>query len=446
MATQEISNTKPYISIYNDVISNINEKTSELVLSAKQKAFNNLLTTGFPTHRKGNEDWKYTDVNKILQKEYKLVEKSFNTSNDRYENIISGLPSYNSNNYLIFINGVFQPEISQTSNESIIIDSLENSLDNYSSIITPHLEDLSTSDDPFMNFNTALFQDGVFIYAPKNTTVNNPIQVINIESNNSPDKNYIISPLLLVIADDGSYVNLEEYCIGTDNSSNLINTISRFVICKSSKLNYSRFQNYSNQTNNINNSLATLEQNSTLNSFYLDFGGQIIRNNLNVELLGEESTANMLGLYLPNSNQHVDNQVIVDHKSPYSYSDQTYKGILNGNAQSVFHGSIIVREKSIKVDAAQEDKNLLLSSEAEAYTKPAFWIYCDDVMCKHGAACGQIDEESLFYLTSRGISNTVAKQLLVRGFVGDVLNRIESDTTNKKYIENQIENKLDSWL
>ncbi|MFL2626960.1 MAG: Fe-S cluster assembly protein SufD [Dehalococcoidia bacterium] len=446
MATQEISNTKPYISIYNDVISNINEKTSELVLSAKQKAFNNLLTTGFPTHRKGNEDWKYTDVNKILQKEYKLVEKSFNTSNDRYENIISGLPSYNSNNYLIFINGVFQPEISQTSNESIIIDSLENSLDNYSSIITPHLEDLSTSDDPFMNFNTALFQDGVFIYAPKNTTVNNPIQVINIESNNSPDKNYIISPLLLVIADDGSYVNLEEYCIGTDNSSNLINTISRFVICKSSKLNYSRFQNYSNQTNNINNSLATLEQNSTLNSFYLDFGGQIIRNNLNVELLGEESTANMLGLYLPNSNQHVDNQVIVDHKSPYSYSDQTYKGILNGNAQSVFHGSIIVREKSIKVDAAQEDKNLLLSSEAEAYTKPAFWIYCDDVMCKHGAACGQIDEESLFYLTSRGISNTVAKQLLVRGFVGDVLNRIESDTNNKKYIENQIENKLDSWL
>ena len=99
MATQEISNTKPYISIYNDVISNINEKTSEFVLSAKQKAFNNLLTTGFPTHRKGNEDWKYTDVNKILQKEYKLVEKSFNTSNDRYENIISGLPSYNSNNY-----------------------------------------------------------------------------------------------------------------------------------------------------------------------------------------------------------------------------------------------------------------------------------------------------------------------------------------------------------
>ena len=167
---------------------------------------------------------------------------------------------------------------------------------------------------------------------------------------------------------------------------------------------------------------------------------------MNVELLGEESTANLLGLYLPNTNQHVDNQVIVDHKSPYSYSDQTYKGILNGNAQSVFHGSIIVREKSIKVDAAQEDKNLLLSSEAEAYTKPAFWIYCDDVMCKHGAACGQIDEESLFYLTSRGISNTEAKQLLVRGFVGDVLGRIESDTNNKNYIEKQIENRLDNWL
>ena len=246
--------------------------------------------------------------------------------------------------------------------------------------------------------------------------------------------------------DEGSYINLEEYCLGSESSSNLINTTTRFVLSKSSKLNYSRFQNYSKDTNNINNTVAILEQNSTFNSFYLDFGGQIVRNNLNVELLGEESTANLLGLYLPNTNQHVDNQVIVDHKSPYSYSDQTYKGILNGNAQSVFHGSIIVREKSIKVDAAQEDKNLLLSSEAEAYTKPAFWIYCDDVMCKHGAACGQIDEESLFYLTSRGISSTVAKQLLVRGFVGDVLGRIESDTNNKNYIEKQIENRLDNWL
>ena len=446
MTTQEVSNTKPYISIFNDVISNMNEKTSASLLSAKQKAFDNLMTNGFPTHRKGNEDWKYTDVNKILQKEYKLVEKGFNSSNDQHKNIISSLPSYKSNNYLIFINGVFQPEISQISNESIIIDSLGNSLDKYSSIINPHLESLSTSDDPFMNFNTALFQDGVFIYAPENTVVSNPIQVINIESNNPSNSDYIISPLLLVITNDGSYVNLEEYCIGSENSSNLFNTISRFVICKSSTLNYTRFQNYSNQTNNINNSLATLEQNSTFNSFYLDLGGNIVRNNLNIELMGEESSANMLGLYLPNNKQHVDNQVVVDHKSPYTYSDQTYKGILNGSSKSVFHGSIIVRENSVKVNASQEDKNLLLSDQSEAYTKPAFWIYCDDIMCKHGAACGQIDKESLFYLTSRGISSKEAKQLLVRGFAADIFNKLKTTTNNKAYIEEQVVKRLDSWL
>ena len=445
MSTQEISNTKPYITIYNEVVSDISGTTSELILLAKQKAFENLLETGFPTHRKGNEDWKYTDVNKILQNEYKLIENTFEFPED-LDSILSKIPSYASNNHLIFINGVFQPNLSHASNDSIIIDSLKNTFDKYSSLISPHLEDLSVSDDPFMNFNTALFQDGSLIYVPKNTELSSPIQIINIEYNNSNKNHFVISPLLLVIVDEGSYINLEEYCLGTDSSSNLINTISKFVVCKSSKLNYSRFQNYSVATNSINNTIATLEQNSTFNSFYLDLGGQIVRNNLNVELLGEESTANLLGLYLPNTNQHVDNQVIVDHKSPYSYSDQTYKGILNGNAQSVFHGSIIVREKSIKVDAAQEDKNLLLSSEAEAYTKPAFWIYCDDVMCKHGAACGQIDEESLFYLTSRGISNTEAKQLLIRGFVNDVLNRIASDNQNKKYIEDQIENTLDNWL
>ncbi|MCH2522657.1 MAG: Fe-S cluster assembly protein SufD [Dehalococcoidia bacterium] len=445
MSIQEIPNTKPYITVYNDVVSNIDKTTSQLILSAKKKAFDNLMDSGFPTHRKGNEDWKYTDVNKILQNEYKLFENSFKTPNN-LESISSELPSYKSDNYLVFINGVFQQSLSQTSNDSIIIDSLKNSLDLHSSLITPHLENLSNAEDPFMNFNTALFEDGVFIYLPKNTNPSKPIQIINIEYNDSQKNHFVISPLILVVIDEGSYINLEEYCLGSESSSNLINTTTRFVLSKSSKLNYSRFQNYSKDTNNINNTVAILEQNSTFNSFYLDFGGQIVRNNLNVELLGEESTANLLGLYLPNTNQHVDNQVIVDHKSPYSYSDQTYKGILNGNAQSVFHGSIIVREKSIKVDAAQEDKNLLLSSEAEAYTKPAFWIYCDDVMCKHGAACGQIDEESLFYLTSRGISSTVAKQLLVRGFVGDVLGRIESDTNNKNYIEKQIENRLDNWL
>ena len=444
MSTQKISNTKPYISIYNDVISKI-DTASQLVLSTKKRAFDNLNATGFPTHKKGNEDWKYTDVNKILQNEYKLFDNDLKTT-DKYKDIISNLPSYNSGNYLIFINGVFKPEISQISNDSIIIDSLGSNLEKYSSIIYPHLESLPEAKDPFINFNTALFQDGVFIYLPKNTKLSTPIQLINIESNNSPGEHFVISPLILVIADNESYVDLEEYCLGSDSSSNLINTVFKFVVSESSQLNYSRFQNYSEKTNNVNNTLVTLKKNATFNSFYLDFGGQIIRNNINVDLIGEESSANLLGLYLPNSNQQVDNQVIVDHKSPYSYSDQTYKGILNGNAQSVFHGSIIVREKSIKVDAAQEDKNLLLSTEAEAYTKPAFWIYCDDVMCKHGAACGQIDEESIFYLTSRGISNTVAKQLLVRGFVGDVLTRIESNTANRTYIENKIEERLDRWL
>jgi len=446
MTTQKISKIKPYISIYNNVLSKFNETGPSFLNAAKTAAFESFCQNGFPFDRKGNEDWKYTDVNKILEKQYTLIEETTNGTFDYATLIPTDIPAYNTKNRLFFINGEFKPELSNISNDSVVIDSLKKGLEEYPSIIAPYLEDQPANKDSFINFNTLFFQDGVFIYAPPKTTVTNPIQIINIEYQTGTPKNILISPRILVILEPESTIEIEEYCFGSNLSSNLINSVSKYILCESSKLHYSRMQDFSESTNNINNTEVILNKYSTFNSFYLDLGGNIVRNNLNIELIGEESSANMVGLYLPNNKQHVDNQIIVDHKSPYTYSDQTYKGILNGSSKSVFHGSIIVRENSVKVNASQEDKNLLLSDQSEAYTKPAFWIYCDDIMCKHGAACGQIDKESLFYLTSRGISSKEAKQLLVRGFAADIFNKLKTTTNNKVYIEEQVVKRLDSWL
>ena len=177
----------------------------------------------------------------------------------------------------------------------------------------------------------------------------------------------------------------------------------------------------------------------------IDLGGKLVRNNLNLLTQDEGSSSMLNGLYLVNGNQHVDNQVIIDHAKPYTTSRELYKGILDGKSRSVFHGSIIVRQGAIKVDAHQVDKNLLLSDKAEANTKPAFWVYCDDVKCGHGAACGQMDENALFYLRSRGIDEKSARSILTFAFVTEVIDSIANEHLRSE-INRLVNYKLKDWL
>jgi Fe-S cluster assembly protein SufD len=160
---------------------------------------------------------------------------------------------------------------------------------------------------------------------------------------------------------------------------------------------------------------------------------------------GEGGSCRLNGLYMVTGTQHVDNQVIIDHMAPHTTSRELYKGILDGKSRSVFHGSIIVRPGAMKVDALQEDKNLLLSDQAEADTKPAFWVYCDDVRCGHGAACGQIDEDALFYLRNRGLSEQSARRFLTRGFVWDIIQSIRNGFI-QAHVDDLTQATLRDWL
>ena len=188
-----------------------------------------------------------------------------------------------------------------------------------------------------------------------------------------------------------------------------------------------------------------LLRDSNVSSVNIDLGGRLVRNNLNVTTAEENANCKLNGLYMVTGTQHVDNRVIIDHAKPYTTSRELYKGILDGKSRSVFHGSIIVREGAEKVDAHQIDKNLLLSNEAEADTKPAFWIYCDDVKCGHGAACGQMDDTALFYLRSRGIDENSARRMLTQAFISEIIDCIE-DESYRSYIDDIVQSTLEDWL
>ena len=153
----------------------------------------------------------------------------------------------------------------------------------------------------------------------------------------------------------------------------------------------------------------------------------IVRNNLNVSLKGNGSSCTLNGLYLASGNQHIDNQVLVDHQVSHTTTRQLYKGILDGQSRTAFHGGITVRPDAQKVDAQQQDRNLLLSDQAEADAKPAFWIYADDVRCAHGATCGKLDEMAMFYLRSRGLDEREARTMLTQGFANEVVSTIPNE-------------------
>ena len=211
------------------------------------------------------------------------------------------------------------------------------------------------------------------------------------------------------------------------------------------RFNRLQIQQQSQQAYHITNTEAVQAQGSFFSSVNLDLGGELVRNNLNVLMGGEGAGCMLNGLYMVTGSQHVDNQVIIDHAKGHTTARELYKGILDGKSRSVFHGSIIVREGAVKVDSEQADKNLLLSDQAEADTKPAFWVYCDDVRCIHGAACGQIDENALFYLRSRGLSEQAARRFLTRGFATEVVDSIEYEPY-RTHVHGLVQGILHEWL
>ena len=252
-------------------------------------------------------------------------------------------------------------------------------------------------------------------------------------------------PRALIVAAEESSASLLETYASLSAGQGFTNAVTEIVVGAAARLDYYKVQRQGEDAFHVTNTHVALEQDSWFSSVNVDAGGRLTRNNLNLVTLEQDCSCSLTGFYMVTGRQHVDNQVIIDHAKPYTTSRELYKGILDGRSRSVFHGSIIVREGAVKVNANQVDKNLLLSDEAEADTKPAFWIYCDDVKCGHGAACGQMDPMALFYLRSRGIDERTARGLLTRAFLSEVIEGIANETLRSQ-MDALASDTLREWL
>lgn len=417
----------------------LNGKSNTLLHSRRKEAINAFTQLGFPTTK--NEEWKYTDIKGLLKQDFDFV-PSNTTSHLAPADLESLLIQEADANIIIFINGVYNPALSKIVSpaEELVIQDFSEAYASHTELIDKYFAKFANYEkDAFTALNTAFVQQGIFIHVPANKVVVKPVMLYFISDTSG--RHTSAMPRNLFIADKNSQVSIVESFQSRGEYANFTNIVTEIVLHENAIVDFYKIQNENTQAYTIGTTQVYQSRDSKFSSTTVSLNGSLIRNNLNIVLDAQNCEANLFGLYLLYGNQHVDNHTLVDHAKPHSYSNELYKGILDGKSTGVFNGKIFVRQDAQKTNAFQSNRNILLSKDASMNTKPQLEIFADDVKCSHGATTGQLDEDMLFYLRARGIGEEKAKALLMYAFAGDVINHIKIDSV-RHYVEEAIAQRL----
>ncbi|MGH9257628.1 MAG: Fe-S cluster assembly protein SufD, partial [Vicinamibacterales bacterium] len=407
------------------------------------EALSRFLALGFPTTRQ--EEWRLTSVAPIASQVFALATDS---SDDAAH---AGIPPFRLPGVfgaeLVFVNGHYAPGLSNVGSlpPGAHVASLAAALASRADEVDPHLARLAPFDRrAFVALNTALFADGAFVSIPARTVVEKPIHVLFVSTGEgharavhqggppgqrppagSPGGPAMMShPRVLAVLGDNSQASIVESYAGPDGARYFTNVVTELVLGENAVLDHYRLQHESTEAYHVGAVFLKTARSSTCSSHSVSLGGALVRNDVVAVLGGEGGECTLNGLYLADGQRLVDNHTTIDHAMPHCGSREIYKGILADRARGVFNGKIIVRPDAQKTDAKQTNRALLLSEDAQVNSKPELEIFANDVKCTHGAAVGQLDEDAVFYLRSRGLDLTEARHLLIHAFAGDVLNRM----------------------
>jgi Fe-S cluster assembly protein SufD len=396
----------------------------------RDNAFHSFLSDGFP-HSK-MEKWRNTDLSTFLSKEYSYVENTdpvsdvdinqvFHCEIHNFETslftLLNGAYVYNTSPLTILGNGV-------------IAGSLRNVWSEYPELVNRYLGQLTENNlNGLVSLNSALGTAGFFIFVPDNVVVEKPVQLVNLV-------NTEVNPFLqirnLIVLGKNSKLTFVQCDDSVNDKNSFLNVANEFHIAEGAALEHYKLQNKDDSAVMVNTSFFGLQRNARLLTNTITFNGGTTRNESVVNLDGEGAEANILGLYLVDRKQHVDNQVVVRHNAPHCNSNELFKGIVDDDASVAFNGHIIVLPGAQKTNAFQSNKNILLTDTAKVSTKPFLEIYADDVKCSHGATIGQLDENALFYLKQRGLCDSNARMLLMYAFAEEVIREISIESLHER--------------
>ncbi len=403
----------------------------------RTKAIANFEQLGLPTNK--SEEYRFTPITSAIAKNFEWKNKlspSSITSIDQF--LIDGIEA----TILVFVNGSYSQSHSKIdhSSKEIKITSLSEAFRADKEVIRKYFDKVSQSEaDPFAAMNTAFWQEGIFIHVSENSKVERPILFLHISDANQ-EQVITHSRLLLVVEKGGSLSVIEKF--DSVGSNPIFQTLTEEIIVKeNAQLEYCKIQNDSGNSHQVTNTVIQQSNISKVDTCTITLNGQLVRNNFSIVIDGEHCESHFHGLYLLNGNTIADNHTVVDHKKPNSFSNELYKGIMDGNSKGIFNGKIFVRPQAQKTNAFQSNRNILMSEDATVNTKPQLEIWADDVKCSHGCTSGQLDEEALFYLQTRGIPYDSAKAMLLYAFALDVLAPVKNEKL-KAYLDSLIAERL----
>ncbi|PYK97765.1 MAG: Fe-S cluster assembly protein SufD, partial [Verrucomicrobia bacterium] len=385
---------------------------------------------GFPTLK--DEDWRFTNVAPITKLPFKPL---FEANTDGVGTEMPGKFTFAdlTGPRLVFVDGHFAKEVSTVPSltKGVKLSSLSAALGSESALLEKHLgRYVDTAKNAFAALNTAFFQDGAFIYVPAGVAVDEPIQLLFVST--AKEAGATTHPRNLIIAERQSRLTVVESYIRTVDAPYFTNAVTELVVGENAVIEHVKFQDESRDAFHIATVHGQLGRASRVNAHSFALGARLSRNNIHVNLAGEGLECILNGLYLTKGEQLADHHMIVEHAMPHCASHEYFNGILGDKSKGVFHGRILVQPIAQKTDAKQTNKNILLSDEATVDTKPQLEIYADDVKCTHGATVGQLDDDAIYYLRSRGIGLETARQMLIHAFAGEIIERVKCEPAREE--------------
>lgn len=404
----------------------------------REKAFEFFSENGFPDVR--NEEWKYTNIAPLAKENFSVTANK-NLTREQIEPFVF---DESKKSVLVFTNGKFDKNLSnfEALNAATILSFEEAATDEkYAAIFKAKLGSLVDSEkNAFTALNAAFIGEGALISIPKNAKIESPIQILFLS-----DEGVISFPRILIIAENFAEATFIETYNRSEETKYLTNAVVEISIADEAKIKHYRVQRESHEAFHISNTAAEVARGSVYDTTAINLGAKLSRHDVALKFNAEGGEAFIDGLYFLGGFQHHDTHSIISHNVPNCTSHQTYKGILNDKSRGVFNGKVFVAVGASGTDGYQSNKNLLLSNDARVDTKPQLEIFNDDVKCSHGATVGQLEEEELFYLLSRGISDNLARNLLTYGFAEEIINKIKIESI-KKQLDEAVLNRLNVSL
>jgi Fe-S cluster assembly protein SufD len=405
---------------------------AEAIKSINERGLKALNNTAFPTRK--DEEWRFVDLKSITKNQFVSLENAnaaeLGDISDHY------LPEAMQSR-LVFVNGVYNAELSAVEGlpANVIVGNIAEHADN--DALKQHLGTITNyEDDVFAPLNDANFNDGTFIYVPKETVVETPIHILNVFTD--ADKAFYATPRLLYVGEMFSKSTIIEEHIGLANNVYLNVPVTEFKMFTGSNVHHARIQRDSKEASHVSRPIAQLDKNAEYHSYTICLGAKLFRNDPRVIQDAEEVDFTVDGLVLIDGEQIADTHSIMDHRFAHATSHQLHKVVVNDSAHSIFNGKIFVAKDAQKIDSFQENRNLLLSVDGKVNTKPQLEIFADDVRCSHGATIGQLQDEEVFYLQSRGLTEQKSRELLVYAFALESVESMAVESVEKLLLDEVI--------